>query len=48
LAETAVDQNVDLALDFCKNVASSQTARIAELDSIGASRGERAVLMRVF
>jgi hypothetical protein len=25
---------------FCKNVASAQTARIAELDSIGASRGK--------
>src|SRR6202035_2869761 len=30
---------------FCKVAASSQTARMAALDSIGASRGERAVLM---
>src|SRR5581483_7194908 len=30
---------------FCNVAASSQTARMAALDSIGASRGERAVLM---
>src|SRR3954467_4184698 len=30
---------------FCRVVASSQTARIAALDSIGASRGERDVLI---
>jgi hypothetical protein len=30
---------------FCSVERSSQTARIAALDSIGASRGERAVLM---
>src|SRR5262249_52381123 len=30
---------------FCRNVASSHTVRIAALDNIGASRGERDVLM---
>jgi hypothetical protein len=30
---------------FCSVERSSQTARMAALDSIGASRGERAVLM---
>ena len=30
---------------FCRVAASSQTARIAALDSIGASRGERDVLI---
>jgi hypothetical protein len=30
---------------FCRHAASSQTARMAGLDSIGASRGERDVLM---
>jgi hypothetical protein len=30
---------------FCRKVASSQTVRIAALDNIGASRGERDVLM---
>ena len=29
----------------CRYVASSQTARMAALDSIGASRGDREVLM---
>jgi hypothetical protein len=29
----------------CTKAASSQTARIATLDSMGASRGERDVLM---
>src|SRR4029450_8961956 len=32
---------------FCSVAASSQTARIAALDSIGASRGERDVLICV-
>src|SRR6185295_11815979 len=32
---------------FCKVAASSQTARIAALDSIGASNGERDVLICV-
>jgi hypothetical protein len=30
---------------FCRHATSSQIARIAALDSIGASRGDKAVLM---
>jgi hypothetical protein len=32
---------------FCRAVTSSQIARIAALDSIGASKGERGVLISV-